>query len=321
MFVKQTSASRFGPSEISLCLILATVLTAAPVFGDDVSNADASNAEASNAEASSAKVQSAGNSKETDVKKPAADSGHPLDWTLRYATSRADYVRDHIRDYACRLIKRERIKGKLQETQFMQLRVRCEQREDDKLVKPTAVFVHYQAPSRLKNRRLLFIDGQNNGRVLVRKGGSAMNFLKIKVDPLGSAAQRESNYPITDVGFDKIIERLIRLAESDIKLDPNAENTKVAHFRNAKVDKRSCTHIRVDHPKKQDGFEFARASLYIDDELQVPVRLVVYDWPENPADEPELIEEYTYVKLKINVGMTDAHFDAQRLGLLDRPKK
>ena len=55
-------------------------------------------------------------------------SEHPLKWTLRYARSRADYIRENVRDYSCRLIKRERIDGKLQPHQFAQVKVRCDRR-------------------------------------------------------------------------------------------------------------------------------------------------------------------------------------------------
>ncbi len=238
---------------------------------------------------------------------------HPLAWTLRYATSRSDYIRKHIRDYSCRLIKRERIDGELQGYQFAQAQVRCEQRRDGKVVQPMAVFIQFLAPARLKGRRVLYVDGENDGMMLVRKGGGALNYLKLKIDPNSATARRDSNYPITDIGFDKIIERLIQLAKDDIEHDPTATNTQVSHFLDAKVNDRVCTHIRVVHPERGEGIVFHRASLYIDDELHVPIRLVVYDWPDGEGQEPPLIEEYTYVDLRINVGLTDADFSKEKL--------
>jgi hypothetical protein len=240
-------------------------------------------------------------------------STHPLSWTLRYATSRSDYIRKHIRDYSCRLIKRERIDGELQKHQFIKVQVRCEQRSDDNLVRPMAVFMQYLAPKTLKGRKVLYIDGQNDGMMEVLKGGRAFKYVKLRIDPKGNAARRESNYPITDVGFDKIIERLTQRVTDDIKNDPTAANTQVSHFRNARVNDRVCTHIRVLHPKRGNGIEFHKASLYIDDELHVPIRLVVYDWPSGEGQQPPLIEEYTYVDLRLNIGLTDADFSKTKL--------
>lgn len=239
---------------------------------------------------------------------------HPLSWTLRYATSRADYIRKNIRDYSCRLIKRERIDGELQKHQFIQVKVRCEHQRDDDVVRPMAVFMQYLAPGNLKGRQVLFIDGQNDGMMEVLKGGRAFKYVKLRIDPNGTAARRESNYPITDVGFDKIIERLTQRVTDDIKNDPTAANTQVSHFRNARINERVCTHIRVLHPDRGDGIQFHKASLYIDDELHVPIRLVVYDWPSGEGEEPPLIEEYTYVDLRLNIGLTDADFSNTKLG-------
>ena len=41
----------------------------------------------------------------------------------------------------------------------------------------------------------------------------------------------------------------------------------------------------------------------------MPVRYAAYTWPETPSEKPLLLEEYTYVNMKINVGLTDKDFD------------
>jgi hypothetical protein len=238
---------------------------------------------------------------------------HPLSWTVDYATLRSDYIRSNVRDYTCRLIKRERINGELQAYQFANLKVRNEQRRDGQLEKPMAVFMQFLAPARIKDRRVLYIDGQNNGEVMVHKGGSLLKHLKLSIDPHGRAARRESNYPITDVGLGKLVDRLIQRANDDIERDPKGENTKVLYFRNAKIGDRKCTHIRVVHPEQSNEMEFHIASLYVDDELHVPTRLVVYGWPEREGAEPPLNEEYTYANLRLNVGLSDAEFSESKL--------
>ena len=42
--------------------------------------------------------------------------------------------------------------------------------------------------------------------------------------------------------------------------------------------------------------------------MNIPIRFEAYDWP-GAAGQPQLIEEYTYVNLKLNNGFTDADFD------------
>ena len=44
-------------------------------------------------------------------------------------------------------------------------------------------------------------------------------------------------------------------------------------------------------------------------QTNIPVRYIAYDWPARPGDPPDVFEEYNYLDLKLNVGLTDADFD------------
>ena len=240
-------------------------------------------------------------------------TAHPLDVMVDYAISRRDFIRENVRDYTCWLVKRERIGSELQDQQFAQLNVRCEQKEGDEVVVPLSVFMRFAKPSAVRDRRILFVDGKNDNEMLVRKGGTLLGDVQLSLDPHGTVARRESNYPITEVGFDQIMERLIDLARHAIQHDPGAENTKVSFFENAKVGDRACTRIQIEHPEKGVGLVFHKAHLFVDSELRIPIRLAVYDWPETEGDEPPLFEEYTYLKLALNVGLTESDFDERLL--------
>ena len=76
------------------------------------------------------------------------------------------------------------------------------------------------------------------------------------------------------------------------------------------VAERPCQMIETTHPEKNARFLFYRVRLYIDKEIGLPVRFEAYDWPRNKGAQPDLAEEYTYGNLKLNVGLTDADFDA-----------
>ncbi len=65
------------------------------------------------------------------------------------------------------------------------------------------------------------------------------------------------------------------------------------------------------HPVPRRNFLFHLARIFVDDELGVPVRYEAYDWPREPGGAPELIEEYTYLDLKLNNGFTEADFDVR----------
>jgi hypothetical protein len=239
----------------------------------------------------------------------AEPSAHPLQKTLQYATARAEHIRNHVSDYTCQLVKRERIAGTLQSYQFAVAKVRCEQRKNDEVAQPMAVLMEFKKPASMNGRLVLYVEGENDGMVLVRKGGrGALKNVELKFDPLGTAAKRESTHPISDMGLARLIERLIERIEEDIAHDPTGINTKVSYYRKAKVQDRECTHIEVIHPQRGDGIDFHRASLYVDDETQIPVRLVAYDWPTEEGGKPVLLEEYNYMNLKLNVGLSDEEF-------------
>ena len=82
-----------------------------------------------------------------------------------------------------------------------------------------------------------------------------------------------------------------------------------AIFRGSKVNDRPCTSIEVVHPVPRNNFRFHLLRVFIDEELKVPIRYELYGWPRQPGGPAELVEEYTYVNLKLNNGYGDADFD------------
>ena len=80
----------------------------------------------------------------------------------------------------------------------------------------------------------------------------------------------------------------------------------------ATINRRKATRIEVKHPQQLPHLDFHLARIYVDEEYGLPIRYEAYSWPKS-ADakltENELIEEYTYVRLKFNVGLSDADFD------------
>ncbi|MFT7641909.1 MAG: hypothetical protein ACI9G1_003660, partial [Pirellulaceae bacterium] len=59
--------------------------------------------------------------------------------------------------------------------------------------------------------------------------------------------------------------------------------------------------------KKEHDFYVAR--IFIDDELNIPIRYSAYEWPKTAGGKPELIEEYTYMDLTVNPGFNATDFD------------
>jgi hypothetical protein len=91
------------------------------------------------------------------------------------------------------------------------------------------------------------------------------------------------------------------------ELDPSES---VVVFREQQtVGTRRCTMIETTHPHRQPEFMSYRVRPFIDDELGLPIRFEAHDWPSSPQVPAEMVEEYTYGDLRLNVGLSDLDFN------------
>ena len=112
---------------------------------------------------------------------------------------------------------------------------------------------------------------------------------------------------MTEIGIKTLTERLIEKGERDRELGI----CKVRFVDGAKVAKRPCTMLEVRHDEANPAYDFHVARVFLDKQLGVPIRYEAYDWPSSEDGKPVLIEEYTYIDLKTNVGLTDEDFDRE----------
>lgn len=238
---------------------------------------------------------------------------HPLRAVIKYAQAERRYMQSHLQSVTCRLTKRERIEGELQKSQFIDLELEEAMLDGDVLVRPMRAFLSFLGPGEVTGRKVLFIEGANKGKMLVRKGGKRFNYAIVKVDPKSDMAQRESLVPITDLGFCRQLDRQIEVLKSHARIDPRGVNTTVEHGTDAKINGRLCEVIRVTHEERQPGLTFHRVNVFIDTELHIPVRIDAVDWPEEAGGKCPLLAEYTYTNVRLNVDLPEATFDEDRL--------
>ncbi len=246
-----------------------------------------------------------------DLSKAAAD--HALKPVIEYARKEQAYLRGTVRDFTCRLTKRERIHGILQDHNYIDMWVREEQRNERGISTPLSIYMQFLAPKNVAGRRVLFVDGHHDNKMLVRNGGKHFDYVVVEIDPHGETAMDESLVPVTQSGFNQILTQMIAVLERHVAIDPSAPNTEVQQIKGAKLNQRRCDVICISHPTPQQGLEFHRVNVFVDDELHVPVRVDYMDWPRKPGGEAPLIAEYTYTNLKVNVGLPDSTFNPHRL--------
>lgn len=239
----------------------------------------------------------------------APPDSHPLDPGLRLAHETLANIQRDIVDYTALIVKRESPNGKLGVHEFMEAKIRSRKIVDGKLVTPLSVYLKFIKPEAAKGREVIWVEGKNNNKMRAHEGGATGKFLPtVWLDPHGLIAMRGQLHPITEIGFENLVAKLIERGDKERK---HAECE--CEFKpGAKINGRVCTVLQVRHPVPRPHFEFHIAQIFIDDETKLPVRYAAYHWPTDPKDKlGPVIEEYTYLDVKINPGLVDADFDPE----------
>lgn len=232
---------------------------------------------------------------------------HPLDPALQLAHQSLGLIRSELKDYTGVLIKRERINDELGEHEFMFVKIRNRKIQNNQLVTPFSVYLAFLKPAAVKGREVLFVENQNQGKLIAHEGGLKRMLGTHSLEPNGYLAMAGQRYPLTDIGIENLVVKLIERGERDKKHG----SCNVELVPGAKVSNRPCSVIQVTHPVQQPHYDFHIAQIFMDDEWKIPVRYAAYSWPKAQGAEPEVIEEYTYQNLKFNVGLTDSDFDVK----------
>jgi hypothetical protein len=227
----------------------------------------------------------------------ATVGAHPLQPALELAQKGLAGLRGTIKDYSCTVVKRERIDGKLGDHEYMFAKIRHE---------PFSVYLYFLAPDAVKGQEVIYVDGKNDGNMLAHAGSGVRAMMgTVALKPQSMIAMQGNRYAITEIGVENLAKRLVEVAEHDKQFG----ECEVNFFPNAKVNGRICTCIQVVHPVPRRNFRFHLARVFIDDEYTIPVRYEAYDWPQEAGGQAVLMEEYTYMNVKVNNGFTDADFD------------
>ena len=234
---------------------------------------------------------------------PPAVVRHPLDPAIDLAKSRLDAIRSDVMDYQAIMVKRERIDGKLRDPEYMKIKVR-NRRQTEAGAVPFSIYMRFLKPKDIRGREVIFVENQNNGKLVAHDTG-LLGRITVYLDPMGPMAMQNSRYPIYEAGIENLVVKLIEKAERD----KVAGDCEVEFVETSKINDRPCTKIKVTHPVQKAPYDFNVAEVFIDNELQVPVRYAAYTWPRVTGADPELIEEYTYLNLELNKGFTDRDFD------------
>jgi hypothetical protein len=226
----------------------------------------------------------------------AAGAANTLDEPLRLlAEARKAY--QEVQDYTCVLVKKERMRGQLQPENVISMKVRCE---------PFSVYLRWQQPKLMANQEACYVTGKNDGKMRVHASGLIGVAGWVSLEPNDERAKKNSNHAITEAGIGNLLARFGKAWEKERAL--NLTRVRVGEY---DYNKRRCVRVETMHPNNDGGhFVTYRSVMYFDKQTHLPIRVETYDWPkQGGSPDGELIEVYSYVNLKLNVGLGDDAFN------------
>ncbi|HAD58526.1 MAG TPA: hypothetical protein DCG12_04730 [Planctomycetaceae bacterium] len=217
---------------------------------------------------------------------------HPLTPAIAYAKKCLAKV-EALPGYTATFYKKE-VVGRKTVNHQMRVKIRHE---------PFSVYLFFEKPH--NGREVLYVDGENDGKLLAHEAGLLSIAGSVSLNPTDSTAMNENRYPITMSGIANIVGEVIKTWEEETRY----QGTEVKYFKNAKLGDLTCRVIESNHPKPYKQFKNQKVRLWIDAKTGFPVRVQTYAFPKKAGREPALVEDYTFKDLKTDVRLTDADFD------------
>lgn len=226
------------------------------------------------------------------AREAASALDQPLQWLLEARKSYAG-----IRDYSCTLLKQERVRGRLQEQNIILMKFRAQ---------PFSVYMRWLSPQASAGQEVAFIYGRNNNQMRVHFASGAKKIIGWKsVDPNDQRVFEHSRHNIYEAGIGNMIEQLIQNLEKERQR--NKTQVRIAEYT---YNNRRCHRVECIGTERDPQSPIYRCVFYLDKESKLPMRMETYDWPPvvGGAAAGELLESFSFVDTRFNVGLSDREF-------------
>ena len=206
------------------------------------------------------------------------------------------YDQQGIKGYSCIFQKQERIGGKLQLSEEIEVFFRDQ---------PHSVFMHWLRGQR-KADSMIYVEGENNGQMLVHPAGIAGTFVKVVTrDPEGEEAKQSGRYSVIGFGMKKALERAVeawKTAKEKDTLQVEYLGIRTVH----EAGDRPCYTLHRTLPKPQEDGTLD-VTLYIDKDSWLQVGSVI------KGEDNKLIGEYMFRDIHINPQFKANQFERSAL--------
>jgi hypothetical protein len=162
-----------------------------------------------------------------------------------------------------------------------------------------------------RGRQLIFVDGLNDGNLLVQPGGVRGRFTGVMpLDPNGKMAMSESRYPITTAGLLALAETILQYQHQDIE---RGRGYRCELRDQQEFEGRPCFLYLIDYDAPEFNEVYRKSIVFIDKELSMPVCVKNYTWAKDvdpeAINEETLVEFYAYTDLRMEQQLGAVDFD------------
>jgi hypothetical protein len=209
------------------------------------------------------------------------------------------YYDRKVEGYTAVMQKRERIDGKLEPQEVLNVAVKD---------KPFSVYLEWTKGARLAERSL-YVEGENRGKMLARPRGFLARQVVgdvVKRDPEGSDAKKSGRYPMTQFGIRKGMERTLASWEAAQKKEA-LHIESLGEVKVAEAGDRACLGLKRVKYARAENDGVMGLTLYIDKETWLLVGTVLVD------GDGDLIGAYYFRDLKLNPKFKDDQFTVEAL--------
>jgi hypothetical protein len=218
----------------------------------------------------------------------------PMDEPLRLmAEARQTFQK--VQDYTCTMIKQERVNGQLQPENVIAVKFRNQ---------PFSVYMRWSAPRESVGQEVCFVHGRNNNMMRVHASGILGVAGFVSIDPRDPKVMQNSRHTIYEAGLGNLIDRISRAWEAEKQLGKT--QTRIAEYEYAK---RRVFRVETYYTERVAQAYCWRSVVFFDKETKLPIRTENYDWPRQGVPGGDLLETFSYIDLRFNIGLTDAAFN------------
>jgi hypothetical protein len=186
-----------------------------------------------------------------------------------------------VNDYTCLLHRKDLVNGEL--------------------IEHESVIFKYKKPRRYYMKwpkdkiEAIYAEGKYKDKMVIH-GGLLFKFISIAVKPEAALKYNRHTMREADIGH------ILTVMESNYRRSLANKDANVTIEKEELLGKRNTWRIKAVFPPGKDYYGHI-VFINIDKELVLPIKIEAYGWKQ------ELLEEYYYEDLQLNVGLTEEDFD------------